>query len=94
MSTGYVEGTIPPVFDDARKRPIEATGDRAVLVLDGRLSTARLPAVVIASECARRGYVGYRVFKGASFSDSKPVSGYWPVPRRVDRTAASAAHGG
>ncbi len=35
MSTGYIPGTIPPQFGEPQL--IEASGDRSVIVLDGRI---------------------------------------------------------
>ena len=78
LSTGYVPGTIPPRFNDARRAPIEATGDRSVVVIDGRLSVDNM-AQIAASECAKRGYVGWRIFKGSSFANGRPVNAYTPV---------------
>lgn len=37
-STGYVEGSIPPRFDDAHKKLIDACGSDGCQLLDGRLS--------------------------------------------------------
>lgn len=78
LSTGYVPGTIPPWFDAAYRAPIEATGDRSVVVIDGRLRTDSI-ARIAADECAKRGYVGWILFKGLSFADSRPVNAYTPV---------------
>ena len=38
LSTGYVEGTIPPIFKDENKKPIDLCGSDGVYILDGRLS--------------------------------------------------------
>ena len=92
MSTGYVSGSVPPRFDDPHKQPIEACGDRGVIVIDARLSPTNT-ATIAAAECVKRGFCGYRVFEGRSFSDSRPVSGYWPVANKVDHTATLAAYG-
>ena len=73
LSTGYVPGSIPPRFDDAYKRPIEACGDRAVIVLDARHSNATNDNIARA-ECEKRGYIGYQIFRGETFTRSRPVS--------------------
>lgn len=78
IGTGFVPGSIPPQFDDAYKRPIEACGDRSVVVIDARLSAETIASIARA-ECVKRGYVGYRIFKGDSLTRSSPISGYWPV---------------
>jgi hypothetical protein len=52
---------------------IEACGDRAVIVLDGRVASSTLGAIA-ASECERRDFVAWQIFKGESFTRSAPVS--------------------
>lgn len=80
LSTGYVPGSIPPRFDDAYKRPIEACGDRAVIVLDERHSNTTND-IIARKECEKRGYIGYQIFRGESFTRSRSVS----CLRRVDQ---------
>ena len=91
MSTGYVPGTIPPVFDPAYARPIEATGDRGIIRVDARLRNEAITKIAVGT-AIERGYVGYQVWEGASLLEARPVSGYWPVVHRPDRTAASASY--
>lgn len=56
--------------------PIEACGDRSVIILDGRET---LPSMHDTSliECMKRGYIGFSIHKGDSFTRSamirKPV---------------------
>jgi len=52
---------------------IEACGDRAVVILDGRmrLQTAR---DIASDECAKRGYVAWQLMRGESFTRSIPAS--------------------
>ena len=38
LSTGYIQGSIPPKFDKAHAKPIEALGSDGVLFVDGRWS--------------------------------------------------------
>lgn len=73
LSTGYVPGSIPPRFDDAYKLPIEACGDRAVIVLDARRSNATNDNIARA-ECEKRGYIGYQIFRGETFTRCRSVS--------------------
>ena len=42
LSTGYVQGTIPPRFDDANRRPITACGSDSKKYIDGRWSQNRI----------------------------------------------------
>jgi len=85
-STGYVAGTIPPRFDDAHKKLIEACGDRGIIHIDSRLT--KLTIGLIAREtCQQRGYDGYQILKGNSLLDAKPVSGVWLTePELVEST--------
>lgn len=58
--------------------PIEACGDRAVIILDGR---ERLVTHLAYSrdQCVKRGFVGFRLYRGESFTRSKATTGYFPV---------------
>jgi len=71
LSTGYIAGTIPPQFGE--KKPIEATGDRGVIILDGRESKNNMHAVA-EIECNKRGFIGWQLFKGDTFTRSAPIS--------------------
>ena len=53
--------------------PIEACGDRAVIILDGRESKNTMHGFA-ESECNKRGYIGWQLFKGDTFTRSKPIS--------------------
>jgi hypothetical protein len=78
LSTGYVEGSIPPRFDPANRTPIEACGDRAVLRLDGRLSGDNFHTIAV--EWAKRhGFVGYSLQRGGAFSRPQYTSSFYPV---------------
>lgn len=92
LSTGCVPGTIPPRFDAAHRAPIEATGDRSVVVIDGRLSVDNM-AQIAARECAKRGYVGWRIFKGSSFTNGPPVNAYQPIDDGITVTIGAARLG-
>ncbi|MDE2584084.1 MAG: hypothetical protein KGN39_01705 [Betaproteobacteria bacterium] len=46
--------------------PIEACGDRAVIILDGR-GRADMHRLIAASEAKKRGYIGYSILQGATF---------------------------
>lgn len=72
LSTGYVEGTIPPRFDGPKKL-IEATGDRAVIVIDGRLLRS-VQVEIARKECAKRGYLAWQLHSGEAFTRSVPIS--------------------
>ena len=55
---------------------IEACGDRAVIILDGR-NSSKIMGQIAKQECIKRKYLGWRIFKGESFTRSKPVSQLW-----------------
>jgi hypothetical protein len=78
MSTGYVQGSIPPRFDNAMRTPIEATGDRSVIVLDGRES-ASTHHNIARVEGAKRGFIGYKICKGSSFSRVDCCTGFHAI---------------
>jgi hypothetical protein len=62
----------PVDYGQADISPIEACGDRAVIVLDGRQSHATRVAIA-AHECAKRGYVGFSLHMGETFTRSSMV---------------------
>lgn len=51
----------------------EAIGERSVVVMDARLSSANIGAIA-ASECEKRKFAAWRIFRGDSFTRSAPVS--------------------
>lgn len=71
MSTGYVDGTIPPQF--GKSLPIEATGDRGILKVDGRLSERNIVEIALQA-CRESEFIGYQILKGATLLQAKPVS--------------------
>ena len=76
MGTGYIPGTIPPRF--STPKPIEACGSDAVLIIDGRLSLHN--ATTIAAKVAKeRGYIGFSIHQGESFSSSRELLGFKEV---------------
>ena len=70
-STGYIVGAIPPVF--GKPQPIEATGDRGVIILDGR-NTLNAMHKIAERECDKRGFIGWQLFKGQSFTHCTPIT--------------------
>lgn len=70
MSTGYIPGTVPPQFGEPKL--IEASGDRSVIVLDGRILESFNDHIVL-TECKKRGYIGYSIHKGETFTRSKCI---------------------
>lgn len=52
---------------------IEACGDRSVIMYDGRISPSMIHDDAM-RECKKRGYLAWRIFKGQSFTTSRPTS--------------------
>ena len=73
LSTGYIAGTIPPKFDRSNRELIPSCGSDAVMRMDKRqgLGTA---FVIAANECKRRGYLGFQIMEGRSYSDACAVT--------------------
>ena len=63
FSTGYVEGTIPPVFREEAKKPIPACGSSGIMRLDARKSLALLAGELVIA-CKARGYIGFTIERG------------------------------
>jgi hypothetical protein len=63
-------------FGDTPKGwPIEACGDRAVIILDGRQIVAT-SADIARHECKRRGFIGFTIHAGDSFTRSNEIRNY------------------
>lgn len=77
LSTGYVAGSIPPRFDGERV-PVEALGSDGVAIFDGRFGLNRCAAEA-RELCRRRGFIGFTVSRGESFTQSRIVRGYEAV---------------
>lgn len=62
-------------WNNYKSEPIEACGDRSVIILDGRNSSDthhKLAQI----ECIKRGYIGYTLHRGDSFSRSYITAKY------------------
>jgi hypothetical protein len=71
----YAQFFIRSAIDN--NRIVEGCGDRAVIILDGRI-TKKLMGEISAQECKKRGFVAWQIHQG-DFRQSKPVSGIWYV---------------
>lgn len=65
----FYQNSIPNPWNNFCSSPVSACGDRAVIILDGRERPASW-AEVAREECKKRGFVGFTLNKGRSFSDS------------------------
>jgi len=69
LSTGYVQGTIPPVFKKSARVPIPACGSDSIYFCDGRHSMRS--RVRIAREiCKDRKFVGFTIEQGDLLNSS------------------------
>lgn len=65
LSTGYISGSIPPVFDESARKPAPACGSDGILYLDGRHGLPRQAAQ--ARKVGRqRGFIGFTLHAGES----------------------------
>lgn len=66
---------------------VEACGDRAVVIIDGRLSKQAI-ARIAETECMKRGYTAWAIFRGETFTRSHKVSGPWAALAMLNRARA------
>lgn len=79
----YVQFFQNSVWGPDKGKPMEATGDRSVVILDGRESIGA-QLIFSRAECAKRGYVGFQLFKGDAFSRSEPYTKFESIPHPHD----------
>jgi hypothetical protein len=63
ISTGYVQGTIPPVFKESAKKPIPACGSDSIYPCDGR-ATLYNRIHLARKICRQRNYIGFTIEQG------------------------------
>ena len=83
LSTGYVAGTIPPIFSEVHKKPIEACGSDSFLRLDGRLKGEKFHQIAI-EHAKRLGYIGYAFSKGERMHSPLYTSRFYSVVANLD----------
>ena len=57
---------------------IEASGDRSVIQLDGRLLQESWRTIAKV-ECGKRGYLAWQLLSGTSLLDARPISKVWEI---------------
>ena len=71
LSTGYIEKSMPPKFDNAYKKPTDMLGSDGVFILDGRNN---LDTMI--NDCEQRANkmlkkpIGYEIIKADRFTDN------------------------
>ena len=63
---------------------VEAVGDRSVIIIDGRLNPETMRRIAI-SECVKRGFTAWQIFKGDSFTRSHPHPQHPNTPTLVNQ---------
>ena len=84
-STGYVEGSMPPRFEETAVRPIEACGSNGYMRLDARRSKYN-NAGIARAECVKRGWLGFSLIVGDALCRTYVYRGYEQV-REMKRRA-------
>lgn len=70
LSTGYIEGSCPPKFEDSNRKPIDSLGSDGRMILDGRKSINTLIEdceLLMAKQVKNR--IGFKIIKSNSFRD-------------------------
>ena len=75
LSTGYIQGSIPPQFSENNKKPIDACGSDAIVHLDGRKSIYNLQNDVRyhIDKMRRSDVVRFRIVKTNTFLKNERV---------------------
>jgi hypothetical protein len=79
LSTGYIEGTIPPQFSESNRKPIDLLGSDGVARLDSRKSVSSLIEDVIKiykKHISKSSIVGFEII-------SSPENSYCSKYNRV-----------
>lgn len=74
----FYQMSVPNEWNNHESKPIEACGDRAVIILDGRQCVGTMHDLA-KHACKVRGYVGYTIHTGESFTRSTPITDYRSV---------------
>ena len=82
LSTGYIEGSIPPRFEDWNKKPIEVVGSDGVMYLDGRMKVSTLFPICY-NEMLNRGFIGFKIVRASSFSENGRLITNYIIPKTI-----------
>jgi len=63
---------VPTIHNGYSERLIEACGDRAVIIVDGRESSESHQRIAY-DECKKRGFSAYSVKRGRTFDDASQI---------------------
>ena len=83
MSTGYINGTIPPQFSEDNKKPIEGCGSDSVMLLDNRNSTNTMYYKCLSELKKRSKFIGFKIVKCNSLLDKEYLITNYIYPNTV-----------
>jgi hypothetical protein len=72
LSTGYIQGSIPPKFSDEHKKPIDLLGSDGVFVLDSRKNVSSMIFDIedrISKHMSKSSIIGFEIVKATNFRD-------------------------
>jgi len=64
--------SVPNEWNGYKRNLIEACGDRAVCIIDGRESQTSQEILAV-EECKKRNYSGYSIHRGESFTRNQTI---------------------
>lgn len=75
LSTGYIQGTIPPQFSEDNKKPIDLIGSEGVYILDGRNSLDNMinDCYNRLSKLNRKDVIGFEIVRSDKFTNDGKV---------------------
>jgi len=79
LSTGYIEGTIPPQFSKMHVKPIDLLGSDGVMILDARKNIQNLitDCHERMSQLSKANYiVGFVIIRAQGFDDGSVIYKY------------------
>lgn len=71
LSTGYIDGTVPPKFDEHCKQPIDMCGSDSIIRLDARKNILNLKQDVctfVSKRCNKNSIIGFDIIKASDYS--------------------------
>ena len=80
LSTGYIDGSIPPQFSDDHKKPIDLLGSDGVAVLDGRKTITNLifdAIKIMNNHINKNSIIGFEIIKANDFRGNGKILTFW-----------------
>lgn len=80
LSTGYIDGSIPPQFSDDHKKPIDLLGSDGVAVLDGRKTITNLifdAMKIMNNHVNKSSIIGFEIIRANDFRGNGKRLTFW-----------------